>query len=136
MSNKAKGVILGVLGQLQKSISFDECNRNKTFYDGVKRGIKLSKKAIENISKEELTSKDETIKTDFTFVTSESGDWKALYINDKLAVEGHEVTAKDVLDCIADILPNKVICLEIPQDIADIGMPECLIDLILDYLKT
>lgn len=134
MSNKAKGVILGVLGQLQKSISFDECNRNKTFYDGVKRGIKLSKKAIENISKEELTSKDETIKTDFTFVTSESGDWKALYINDKLVVEGHEVTAKDVLDCIADILPNKVICLEIPQDIADIGMPEYLIDLILDYL--
>ena len=56
MSNKAKGVILGVLGQLQKSISFDECNRNKTFYDGVKRGIKLSKKAIENIKTENLSN--------------------------------------------------------------------------------
>lgn len=53
-SNKTRGVILGVLGQLQKSITFDECNRNKTFYDGIKRGIKLSKKAIEDIPKEEL----------------------------------------------------------------------------------
>ena len=55
MSNKARGIILGVLGRLQKDISFDECKRNKTFYDGVKRGIKLSKKAIENIPKEDLT---------------------------------------------------------------------------------
>lgn len=54
MGNKTKGAILGVLGQLQKSITFDECGYNKTFYDGVKRGIKLSKKAIENIPKEEL----------------------------------------------------------------------------------
>ena len=54
MGNKTRGVILGVLGQLQKSISFEECNRNKTFYDGVRRGIKLSKKAIEDIPKEEL----------------------------------------------------------------------------------
>lgn len=54
MGNKARGAILGVLGRLQKSIDFDECGRNKTFYDGVKRGIKLSKKAIENIPKEEL----------------------------------------------------------------------------------
>lgn len=55
MSNKTRGIILGVLGRLQKDITFDECNRNKTFYDGVKRGIKLSKKAIENIPKEELS---------------------------------------------------------------------------------
>ena len=61
MGNKARGFILGVLGRLQKNISFDECNRNKTYYDGVKHGIKLSKKAIENIPKEEL----EPIKEDF-----------------------------------------------------------------------
>ena len=54
MGNKARGVILGALGRLQKDISFDECNRNKTYYDGVKHGIKLSKKAIENIPKEKL----------------------------------------------------------------------------------
>ena len=54
MSNKTRGIILGVLGKLQKNITFEECHRNKTYYDGVKHGIKLSKKAIENISKEEL----------------------------------------------------------------------------------
>ena len=58
MGNKAKGIILEILGQLQKNITFDECNRNKTFYDGVKHGIKLSKKAIENIPKEELERKN------------------------------------------------------------------------------
>lgn len=59
MGSKARGIILGVLGQLQKNITFDECNRSKTFYDGVKHGIKLSKKAIENIPKEELERKIE-----------------------------------------------------------------------------
>ena len=54
MGNKTKGIILGVLGRLQKGITFDECLRNKIYYDGVKHGIKLSKKAIENIPKEEL----------------------------------------------------------------------------------
>ena len=54
MSNKTRAVILGVLGKLQKDITFEECHRNKTYYDGVKHGIKLSKKAIENIPKEEL----------------------------------------------------------------------------------
>ena len=54
MSNRARAVILGVLGRLQKNITFDECHRNKTYYDGVKHGIKLSKKTIENIPKEEL----------------------------------------------------------------------------------
>ena len=61
MGNKARGIILGVLGRLQKDVTFDECNRNKTFYDGVKHGIKLSKKAIENIPREEL----KPIKEDF-----------------------------------------------------------------------
>lgn len=54
MSNKTRGVILGILGRLQKDITFEECHRNKTYYDGVKHGIKLAKKAIENIPKEEL----------------------------------------------------------------------------------
>jgi len=54
MGNKARSVILGELGRLQKSITFDKCHRNKTFYDGVRHGIKLSKKTIENIPSEEL----------------------------------------------------------------------------------
>ncbi len=54
MGNKTRGTILGVLGQLQKNISFEYCGHSKTFYDGVRHGIKLSKKAIEDIPKEEL----------------------------------------------------------------------------------
>lgn len=61
--------------------------------------------------------------TKFTFVIAECGDWQALYINDKLAVEGHSVSARDVLDAIADILPNKVERYEISDVIAEIGMP-------------
>ena len=58
MGNKTRAVILGVLGKLQKDITFDECHRNKTYYDGVKHGIKLSKKAIEEIPKEELVKEE------------------------------------------------------------------------------
>ena len=54
MKNKTRAIILSILGKLQKDITFDECHRNKTYYDGVKHGIKLSKKAIENIPKEDL----------------------------------------------------------------------------------
>ena len=54
MSNKTRGIILGVLGKLQKDITFEECHRNKTYYDGVKHGIKLAKKAIEEIPVENL----------------------------------------------------------------------------------
>ena len=57
MSNKTRGIILGVLGRLQKNITFEECHKNKTYYDGVKHGIRLSKKAIEGIPKEDLENK-------------------------------------------------------------------------------
>jgi hypothetical protein len=74
--------------------------------------------------------------TKFTFVTAECGEWQALYINDKLAVEGHSVRARDILDAIADILPNKVERYEIANEVAEIGMPTNLNDLsenLLDY---
>lgn len=51
---KTKAIILATLGKLQKEITFEECHRNKTYYDGVKHGVKLSKKAVENLTKEEL----------------------------------------------------------------------------------
>ena len=57
MGNKARSVILGILGKLQKDITFEQCHHNKTFYDGVRHGIKLSRKAIENIPIEELKNK-------------------------------------------------------------------------------
>jgi hypothetical protein len=74
--------------------------------------------------------------TKFTFVTAECGDWQALYINDKLAVEGHSVRARDVLDAIVDILPNKVERYEIANEVAEMGMPTNLNDIsddLLDY---
>ncbi len=74
--------------------------------------------------------------TKFTFVTAECGDWQALYINNKLAVEGHSVSARDVLDAIANILPNKVERYEIRDEIAEIGMPIYIDELsndLLDY---
>ena len=74
--------------------------------------------------------------TKFTFVSAECGDWQALYIDDKLAVEGHSVYAEDVLDAIADILPNKVERYEIADEVAEMGMPTNLSDIsngLLDY---
>lgn len=47
------------------------------------------------------------MKTKFTLVVNELEDWKALYINENLAVEGHNIDIKDMLDCISDILPNE-----------------------------
>ena len=66
------------------------------------------------------------IKTKFTLASNESGDWEALYINDKLATEGHSIKVRDVLDCINDILPNEYSKIEVSDEIAEIGMPEKL----------
>ncbi len=74
--------------------------------------------------------------TKFTFVTAECGDWQALYVDGKLAAEGHRVNARDVLDAIADIFPNTVESYEIPDRVAEDGMPVDLTDLsndLLDY---
>ena len=70
--------------------------------------------------------------TKFTFVTAECGDWQALYINDKLAVEGHSIRARDVLDAIADVLPNKIERYTVSDEIAEMGMPKDLNSL-LEY---
>lgn len=70
--------------------------------------------------------------TKFTFVTAESGDWQALYINDNLAAEGHSVSARDVIDAIAYILPNKIERFTVSDEIAEMGMPTNLNSL-LEY---
>ena len=69
------------------------------------------------------------MKTKFTIVTAECGDWQALYLNNKLAAEGHSLSIWDVLDCIADILPNEVKYMEIPDEVAERGMPMLLEDI-------
>ena len=55
---KTRAIILATLGKLQKEVTFEQCHKNKTFYDGVKHGIKLSKKTIENLTEEELKGKN------------------------------------------------------------------------------
>ena len=69
------------------------------------------------------------MKTKFTVATAECGDWQALYLNGKLAAEGHSLSIWDVFDCIADILPNEVRSMEIPDEVAEDGMPMLLEDL-------
>ena len=73
--------------------------------------------------------------TKFTFVTAECGDWQALYIDDKLATEGHSVRMSDVFNAIADILPNKVERYEIRNEVAEMGMPTNLNDLVNDLME-
>ena len=74
--------------------------------------------------------------TRFTFVTAECGDWQALYVDGKLAAEGHSVSARDVLDAISGILPNKIERYEVPDKVAEFGMPASLSSLsndLIDY---
>lgn len=69
------------------------------------------------------------MKVEFTIVSPECGDWQALYINGKLAAEGHSLSVRDVLDCIDSILPNEVNSIEISDEVAEMGMPMYLDDL-------
>lgn len=50
----------------------------------------------------------------FTFVNSE--DWTALYMDDVLLAEGHSVSAKDLLNAISVVFPNKIEYIEIRDE--------------------
>lgn len=69
------------------------------------------------------------MKTKFTLVHPESGDWEALYINGKLAAEGHSLSVRDVLDCIDNILPNEYKYMTISDETAELGMPQYISEL-------
>lgn len=69
------------------------------------------------------------MKTKFTIVHPESGDWEALYINGKLAAEGHSLSVQDVLDCIDNILPNEYKYMTISDETAELGMPQYINEL-------
>lgn len=81
----------------------------------------------------EFRKEYDDMKTKFTLVSSESGDWEALYINDKLAAEGHNIRVGDVIDCINDILPNEYDEIEVSDEIAETGMPNDLSELEVRY---
>lgn len=69
------------------------------------------------------------MKTKFTLVYPESGDWEALYINGKLVAEGHSLSVQDVLDCIDNILPNEYKYITISDETAELGMPQYISEL-------
>lgn len=45
-------------------------------------------------------------KITISILTAPGGDWKGLYVNGKLITEGHEVSAKDVIEAINSFCPN------------------------------
>lgn len=67
---------------------------------------------------------------DFVRVCPEGGDWEALYMDGKLVAEGHSLRIRDVLDAIADVLPNKLSYIEISDEKAEAGFSENLADMI------
>ena len=69
------------------------------------------------------------MKIKFTLVYPESVDWEALYINRKLAAEGHRLSVRDVLDCIDSILPNEYKYMTISDEAAELGMPQYISEL-------
>ena len=69
------------------------------------------------------------MKTKFTLVSCESGDWETFYMNDKLAAEGHNIRVRDIIDSISGILPNEYNEIEIPDEVAETGMPGKLSEL-------
>ena len=64
-----------------------------------------------------------------TLVRPESGDWEALYIEGRLAAEGHSLPADRVLEAISKPLDCKVELVEISDEVAEMGMPLLLKDL-------
>ena len=68
---------------------------------------------------------------DFVLMSPTSGDWEAWYMEGKLIAEGHEVSAQDFLDAIADEFPNKVTHMEISDEKAEEGFSEDLSDMFI-----
>jgi len=62
--------------------------------------------------------------TKFELIAPESGDWEAIYINDKLVAEGHRVRFEDILHALQHLLPNKFIYTEISDELAEEGFPK------------
>ena len=67
------------------------------------------------------------MKHKFTFVNCD--DWAALYIDGKLALQDHRIRPEALLDCLRDIMPNEVECIDVDEEIVENGLPELLKDL-------
>lgn len=56
-------------------------------------------------------------------VSSTSGDWHALYVNETLVAEGHEIPVYKVVRGVNHFLPLDYAESEIPQEEAESGLP-------------
>ena len=66
---------------------------------------------------------------DVVRVRPECGDWEALYINGVLADESHNVSLDRAIMELGQFAPIQYAYLEIPDEVAEQGMPRCLEDL-------
>lgn len=62
-------------------------------------------------------------------VSSESGDWHGLYANGRLFFEGDEIPVHKVVGCVYQFFPLDMVEWEIPQDIAEKGLPKNIEDI-------
>lgn len=65
----------------------------------------------------------------FTLVRPECIDWEALYIDGKLAAEGHSLSADRVLERISKHMDCEIEYIGITDDVAEMGMPTLLSEL-------
>jgi hypothetical protein len=59
----------------------------------------------------------------------ECGDWETLYINGKLTDESHRIPSTRILQAVGEAFKCNYGFMEIPDEIAELGMPEKLWEL-------
>lgn len=65
----------------------------------------------------------------FTYVSSDSGDWSAWYLDGEKLVEGHKITALDLMDVIRHVFPHKLEITYVQDEIVEMGLSESLGDI-------
>lgn len=63
---------------------------------------------------------------ELVIASSECGDWEALYIDGKLVEENHRLFTDQVLSHLGQFLPITLVHLDVPDDIAEMGVPQDL----------
>ena len=59
------------------------------------------------------------------------GDWEALYINGKLIDENHRLRVEQVLSRLGQFLPITLVHTDIPDEVAEMGIPQNLSELMI-----
>jgi hypothetical protein len=67
--------------------------------------------------------------TELMIAYPECGDWEALYIDGKLVDESHRIPSTRILQAVGETFKCNYGFMEIPDEIAELGMPEKLWEL-------